>query len=196
MLRGGVVLLTNRIMGPRLAQWWAGPRREPGMSLLIDGYNLLHATGIFGSPLGPPTLQRSREALLDFLASALTAPQRKRTVVVFDAAAAPPGLPSEYVRQEIGVRFARNRGDADELLEDLIEAAADPRNLVVVSSDHRVQRAARRRGAQWADSGQWYAELVRLQRQSAAGEAPIADKPAAALSPAEVQKWLKEFGAG
>ena len=40
--------------------------------LLIDGYNLLFASGVFASPSGPPTLQRTRDALLQFLAAAFT----------------------------------------------------------------------------------------------------------------------------
>ena len=39
------------------------------MALLIDGSNLLHATGIFGKGRGAPTLQRSRQAMLNFLAN-------------------------------------------------------------------------------------------------------------------------------
>jgi predicted RNA-binding protein with PIN domain len=65
------------------------------------------------------------------------------------------------------VRFAVRGRTADELLEELIAAEADPRNLLVVSSDHRVQRAARQRGAQYTDSQPWYAGLVAGQRSSA-----------------------------
>ncbi|HEX5102411.1 MAG TPA: NYN domain-containing protein, partial [Pirellulaceae bacterium] len=112
------------------------------MALLIDGYNLLHAAGIF-SASGPPTLEAARVALLDFLVESLPAKELARTGVVFDAAHAPPGLPREIEHRGLAVRFARRGGSADELLEELIAAEPDPRNLLVVSSDHRVQRAAR-----------------------------------------------------
>jgi len=47
------------------------------------------------------------------------------------------------------------------VLEELIEAEADPRHLTVVSSDHRIQRAARRRKAIFVDSDAWLGELRR-----------------------------------
>ena len=64
------------------------------MSLLIDGYNLLHASGILGGGLGPGGLERSRLALLNFVAEAVDAKELAHTTVVFDAAGAPPGLPT------------------------------------------------------------------------------------------------------
>ena len=136
------------------------------MGLLIDGYNLLHASGVFPTG-GPPTLERARVALLDFLIESLPAKELPRTIVVFDAAHAPPGLPREIEHRGLAVRFARRGGSADELLEELIAAEPDPRHLLVVSSDHRVQRAARQRGARHVDSEAWKAELERSVRSSA-----------------------------
>ena len=125
------------------------------MKLLIDGYNLLQAAGQFGSAAGVGTLESARLALLDFLAARLTSADARRTLVIFDAAAAPPGLPATLVHEGITVRFSRRKGSADDLIEELLETVADPRNLTVVSSDHRVQRAARRRRATPVDSETW-----------------------------------------
>jgi predicted RNA-binding protein with PIN domain len=130
------------------------------MTLLIDGYNLLHASGVFPAASASPTLENARLALLDFLADSLPAKQIERTRVVFDAASAPPGLPREMTHRGLAVRFARRGASADELLEELIAVEPDPRNLLVVSSDHRVQRAARQRGASFADSESWHRELT------------------------------------
>src|SRR5512145_1807881 len=104
------------------------------MALLIDGYNLLHAAGIFPAG-GPPTLERARLALLDFLVERLPVKEVSRTTVVFDAAQAPPGLPHAIEHRGLAVRFARRGRSADDLLEELILAEPDPRNLTVVSSD-------------------------------------------------------------
>ncbi len=41
------------------------------MALLIDGYNLMHVAGIVGRGVGPGGLERSRLALLNFLAESL-----------------------------------------------------------------------------------------------------------------------------
>lgn len=157
--------------------------------LLIDGYNLLFASGVFASSAGPPTLQRTREALLQFLADSLDPKLLGRTIVVFDATQAPPGLPRELSFAGMRVLFSRGGQEADDLLEDLIAAQRAPRELLVVSSDHRLQRAARQRGAAFIDSERW---LRDLQRRPAA---PLdRDLPDDSLnSSAELQKWLSEF---
>ena len=157
--------------------------------LLIDGYNLLFATGVFASPAGPPTLQRTREALLQFLADNINAKLLARTVIVFDATQAPPGLPGEVAFAGMKVLFSRRGQEADELLEDLIAAHRAPRELLVVSSDHRVQRAARQRGAKYADSDQWLTTLQRPAQPASPSSKP--DDPLA--HSAELQAWLAEF---
>ena len=146
------------------------------MLLLVDGYNLLHVSGLFGPPGAPPTLENSRLALLDFLAAHLPQPLRKRTTVVFDAASAPPGLPSQVMHGEILVRFAPRKSTADDLIAELIIEEADPRHLTVVSSDHAVQRSARQRGAKFVDSEIWLRELK--QSASASSAAAQSEKPA------------------
>jgi uncharacterized protein len=166
------------------------------MSLLIDGYNLLHATGIFGEGTELTELHRSREALLRFLAESISSAERSRTTIVFDAAGAPPGLPKTLVHDRITVHFARDYEDADTMLEELIAAHETPRTLVVVSSDHRVQRAARRRRAKAVDSDRWYVELCSSQRSRGVLAIKPPQKPTATLSPGEVEYWTAQFGGG
>ena len=64
----------------------------------------------------------------------------------------------------------------------------------MVSSDHRIQRAARRRLAKAVDSDVWHAEMLRLRqaRQEAAGTGPA--RPAVPLLGEEVDAWLRQFG--
>jgi predicted RNA-binding protein with PIN domain len=163
------------------------------MSLLIDGYNLLHASGILGRGVGPGSLERSRNALLNFLAESLTEKQLSRTTVVFDAREAPPGLPRTIVERGITVRFAPKGLDADSVIEELIEAESSPRRLTVVSSDHRLHRAARRRRAKAIDSDVWYGEVIRL-RIERARKKKHSGKPTGPISDVEVRYWLHEFG--
>lgn len=129
------------------------------MRLLIDGYNLLHASDVFGAGALAGTLRGSREALLAWLAERLTERERRATVIVFDAADAPPGLPDQQTFEGITVRFARDYPDADALIEELLMTTPGRRQVTVVSGDHRVQRAARSSGARWVDSEAWVAEL-------------------------------------
>src|SRR4051794_30536608 len=72
-----------------------GQVRIQSMALIIDGYNLMHAAGILGRGVGPGSLERSRLALLHFVVESLDQAELAATTVVFDARAAPPGLPRE-----------------------------------------------------------------------------------------------------
>ena len=163
------------------------------MTLLIDGYNLLHASGIIGRGRGPGGLERSRLALLNFVAESLPADTLARTTVVFDAAHAPPGMPRTLVHRGVCVRFAACHDDADSLIEELIRADSAPRQLVVVSSDHRLHRAAHRRRAEAIDSDRWFAETVRRRRELHRSPAPGAAKPATFAAEDEVAFWLAQF---
>ncbi|HWB09329.1 MAG TPA: NYN domain-containing protein [Pirellulales bacterium] len=160
------------------------------MALIIDGYNLLHATGLGGQGAGPGGLERSRLALLNFLAESIDEEGRSGTTVVFDARQAPVGLPRTLGYRGLTVRFAAGYDSADELIEELIRADTSPRRLTVVSSDHRLHRAARQRRAKAVDSDLWYAEMQK-RRVSVAPEEPPA-KPAHPV-PSELDFWLKLF---
>lgn len=162
------------------------------MALLIDGYNLLHVTDIFGREGSGTALHRSREALLDWLAVAIDERERPQTTIVFDAAGAPPGLPRTIIHEDMTVHFARRYADADEMIEELIEAHAEPQTLVVVSSDHRVQRAARRRKAKLIDSERWFADLQAARRDASAPPRPPA-KPIADPTGDQVAYWIDKF---
>lgn len=165
------------------------------MALLIDGYNLLHVTGLFGR--GPSaSFEASRNALLGFLAAAIEPEERNATTIVFDATHAPPGLPNLYTVAGICVHFARGYESADALLEELIAAHHTPRKLTVVSSDNRVQRAAKKRKAIAVESHAWYqaaAEQLKSRQKKRKRDLPDI-KPDKPLTPGEVQSWLQFFG--
>lgn len=165
-----------------------------GMFLLIDGYNLLNAVGIISRGVGPGTLQRSRLALLNFLAASLEPGEISRTTVVFDAHDPPPGLPRAVEHRGLTVRFASQYEDADSLIEELIRVHRAPRRLTVVSSDHRLHRAARRRKATAVDSDAWYAEVVRRRRQRQQATADVPARPPVPLLQEDVDYWIRQFG--
>ena len=159
------------------------------MRILIDGYNLLHAAGVFGETRGPGGFEASRRALLEALAR-LLGDARDKATVVFDATDAPPGLPARSLHDGIQVVFARDYPSADALIEDMIEAHNAPTSLTVVSADNRVIAAARRRRATAVPSGEWFAELRAAARQSPQPET----KPPPPENDFEVERWLREFG--
>ncbi len=80
------------------------------------------------------------------------------------------------------------------MIEELLEQWTAPRSLVVVSSDHRVQRAARQRGAAFVDSEQWYSDLLTTRRKHEFRAEDAAAKPAGKPTPDELAYWLGEFG--
>jgi len=162
------------------------------MALLIDGYNLLHVTALVGR--SGSGLHGSREALLGFLAATLGEGERAQTTIVFDAADAPPGLPRIVMHEGMTVRYSSEYPDADALIEELIAGHNVPRSLVVVSSDHRLQRAARRRRAQFVDSDVWFADRAR-ERARTRRPTPGPPKPSGNLTADEVDYWLAEFKA-
>ena len=165
------------------------------MALIIDGYNLLNVAGIFAPGVGPSTLERSRHALLDFLADNVDSADATRTTVVFDAKLAPPGLQRTAKHHGLTVRFAAKNQEADDLIEELIRADSAPRQLTVVSSDHRLQRAARKRKAVAIDSDIWFKQIVAAarERQSASADGPE-PKPQDSPSADEVAVWMRRFG--
>lgn len=168
------------------------------MSLLIDGYNLLHAAGLMGRRLGPGGLERARGALVKLVAGNIAPEEKARTIVVFDAG---PDAPRDRPRQEllhgIQVRYALLGEEADDELERLIAADSAPKQLTVVSGDHRLQKAARRRRATAVSSEDWLSQ-AQTRRQASPGEPPPQQpaKPTEPLTADEVEAWLREFGLG
>lgn len=170
--------------------------------LLIDGYNLI--APVAAPARGPAAwLHRERKLLLDRLAKHLPHRVRNRCCVVFDAAAPPLNASNRYELDGIEVRFAVDYAEADDLLEELIATHTSPKQLAVISSDHRVQAAARQRGATVFESQLWLDDLlcgrVSLatlpKNQLAAREQePEAVKPNTPVDKEELDDWLREFG--
>ncbi len=167
--------------------------------LLVDGYNVI-------APVAPPRnpgrnwLQRERMELIHRLSMHLDATTRDRTCVVFDAADPPPGRAHRFDVKGIDVVFAVEYPEADDLLEELITAHSSPKSLAVVSSDQRIQTAAKRRGCRPFDAQHWLDELLE-GRVGLAIENPASDidptqkraKPEE-LGSSEVKDWMREFG--
>ncbi len=164
------------------------------MPLLIDGYNLLNVAGIIPRGLGPGGLKRAREAMLNVLAESLPPDEVSRATIVFDASESPWGAARITQHKGLCVRFASRDADADTLIEELILADSSPKRLTVVSSDHRIQRAAHRRKAIAVDSDVWFAELMRQRRERHEAQNKDITKPEGPFPPGEVEYWLKQFG--
>jgi uncharacterized protein len=131
-----------------------------------------------------------------FLTQHLTEIERERTTVVFDAAEAPPGLPREFIAGGIAIRFAAAGKDADDTIEELIAGHSAPRQIRLVSSDHRLQRSAQKRRGTFLDSEDFVQELERrgpLQEEND-GPQPVADSAGKRVTDTETERWLRVFG--
>jgi len=161
------------------------------MFYLIDGYNLLYAMGVLRKRMGPDGLEKARQNLLGVLHGSF-GDESANVTVVFDAARPPPGVPGEAEYHGLHVRFAIGQAAADDLIELLIRKASAPRHLTVVSDDHRLQKAARRRHCVVSGCGDFLQSLERRRKPPPArpGEQPA--KPSG-VSREETQHWLKEF---
>lgn len=188
--------------------------------LLIDGYNLMHAAGIAKKVARPGELERWRHRLIKRVSQALQPAERQGTLIVFDAKEAPEIGSREDLVEGIRIRYADRGHEADDLIEQLIAEHRFPHSLRVISSDHRIQKAARRRHAKFLDSPKFLDELDERQHRrppekpegvhiitpkSAKGSGPAPLRPApvprsSAAPPvskpetSNVDEWLKEFG--
>ena len=142
------------------------------MSLLIDGYNLLHVTGIVGRA-GPACRARAKRCCGSW--PRRSNPKSVRdTTIVFDAAEAPPGLPRTVTHEGMTVRYASDYDDADALIEELIAGDHVPRSLHGRLERPPPAAGRRRRRAPFVDSDVWFAEPLgaRSANRSRSGGPP------------------------
>lgn len=159
------------------------------MPYLIDGYNLLYATGRLTPRVGRGSLEASRQWLLVELVRHHAA-EAATVTVIFDARGAPPGTPLRDRHGGVRVLFARDQ-TADDLIEELIRADPSPRALTVVSDDNRIREAARRRGCVVLGCLDYCERWTQPQRQA---PVPVAEsaKPDT-MTEQERRAWLEAF---
>lgn len=134
--------------------------------LIIDGYNLMHAAGLARTTYGPGDLERCRHRLLAQLRGCLSRSQRHRTTVVFDGQGADSSHPPEFRFHGMTIVFSPQSQEADDIIEQLIRLHSAPKRLTVVSSDHRLHRAANARKSCAVDSEQFLKTLSRWAEKS------------------------------
>lgn len=165
-------------------------RRGRSVQYLIDGYNLLHHVGLLTGRVGPSGLEKARRALLGHL-SGRCGEHAADVTVVFDAQRAPPTATDALDYQGIHVYFTRSE-EADDLIERMIGHAATPKLLTVVSNDHRIRDAARRRHCPVAECVEFWETLGR--RTPPRPDPADSEGKRERISRREMQEWLEEFG--
>lgn len=138
------------------------------------------------SPVKEGDLQRARASLLQMLSESL-GDKGKYCTVVFDATRASSRAPGDYVHHGIEVRFTKRREEADDLIAWLIKQCTTPKQLTVISSDHRLVEATNRKRATSVRADDF---LDWLERQKPGGTTSPSTRQ---VSAAERADWLKTF---
>jgi len=194
-----LIRFSRHLFGLRIGNQQLKTSEQLSMDVIIDGYNLIFQCGLEGSVRNPRTIEKSRGRLISMLAQLLPPAQISRTTIVFDAKRL-PASESQIESRKTGIRvlFAVDYDDADSMIEDLITTHSTPKKLLVVSSDHRIQKAATRRKAKAIDSDVWLDKLessssAAVEKLSSSSEGDITDQSIAGEF-ADID-WNAEFGA-
>jgi predicted RNA-binding protein with PIN domain len=160
------------------------------MPLLIDTMNVLHVTGVL-----PPDLAGLDGADLARMIR-LSRYRDQHVTLVCDGRPQPTKVdaPADNHKQ-IAILFSGSGRTADEVIERMIKRSTSPRRLTVVSSDHAVLRAARRRRCPVLSSEAFLKQLVTdVQAGHRTKRASAARRPAASSMTAEqVARWERLF---
>ena len=163
------------------------------MSLILDAYNVLHASHVLPgkwSDVDAAGLCRMIDR---------AGVKGGRASVVCDGTPNPDlikrlpeprrsGPEMHYTLGAVELIYAGGGKDADSLIEQMVEDERDPRNLIVISNDRRVQRAARRRGATPMGSEPF------LRRLADALRTPTAPADAKPTTEPDAEGWIRKFG--
>lgn len=170
--------------------------------LLIDGYNLLFALGWTPARRPRPsdsevTLRQCRERLSAELARRLPGAMVGKSVIVYDSANSRNGLPVHQYSRGTHLYFSIAYNSADEALQEILQYHPSPKQLVLISSDHAVQRKATARGARCIESEDWEdaIELFRDGESSINVETDVElEIKTQAIQADEREEWLRRFG--
>jgi predicted RNA-binding protein with PIN domain len=163
--------------------------RGAAVTFLIDGYNLMHASGLARRDMPSGALQKARQRFLDWLADAIEGRNAAIRVVFDSSKATDRCTESDY--RSVKVRFARGR-TADDEIEELLAAEPRPLEVTVVSNDGRLREAARRRGAAF-QSNEEFTDWVIEPERVAKPHATKSEKPEPSPRESENAAWLAAF---
>lgn len=163
------------------------------MSVLIDGYNLLHAVGMAPPSTGNRTAHDSaRRRFLNWLAQTRAVKQEPSAIrVVFDAQNSKRDL-GTTTHCGMTVTYSY-RQTADDLIEALVSVHPHPQQLRVVSNDTRLRDFARRKKCQHMSCEQFIDWLTTPPPTNPGEPLPPDDKPKSDW-PDEFDTLMKAFG--
>ncbi|MDX2117250.1 MAG: NYN domain-containing protein [Planctomycetota bacterium] len=154
--------------------------------LLVDVYNVLHTPGVL-----PPRLAGLE--VHDLLRLIRRSRHAGRRITLVCDGHASNGRAGSEVSDGATIRFSGSLQEADAVIEEMLATASAARTWLVVSSDRRVQKAARRVRAAVLDSRTFLEQLVADEsHRRRDGLPPFATE--VPLDRYAVAHWLEEFG--
>jgi len=156
------------------------------MPIIIDGHNLLWSIQKTGADSGFVSDVRLCHIVARYLKLI-----GEKGEIIFDGAGPPDKSDFDYV-DGVEVFFAGPGADADSAIEDKIRASTAPKGLTIVSSDRRLQAAARARKAAAIKSERFWAGIKKQFSQSDTAKEPPGKRHG--LTEGETEQWLKFFG--
>lgn len=161
--------------------------------IIIDAYNLIFQCGLQPKTLNSPlALHRTRMRLISELTDRIGEAQRRNVQLVFDAKNPPGETTPALEGRGFKIAFARDYEDADAMVIELIRRHSHPKKLTVVSSDHRIQTAALRRGATAIDSDVWFDRAGKPSKTAHSISVDL-KKTDVSLSEKETRRLIDEF---
>ena len=152
------------------------------MPYLIDGNNLLGSWG------GPAVPGDGRTEVLRRVADFCRA-RGARATIVFDGAPFRADLGAQDLGP-VSVRFPPPGSDADRVIREMLDRAARPAELIVVSSDKVVYSYARTRGAAALRAQEWNALARAPPRRPGSIRSETNEKPD---HEPDIAGWLERF---
>lgn len=157
------------------------------MKVVIDTYNALHMTGI----LPPDLAGLDAPGLVDLMARGRWS--RNQVLLVCDGVL--PRGHRDVRRGGIGTIHSGPDKEADDIIEEIIERTDAPLRMLVISSDQRVVRAAKRRRCRTMSSEAFLRTLVHDHERARHQGKQRRDsaRPSGKLSRKSVDEWRTQF---
>lgn len=127
--------------------------------LIIDGYNLMHAMGLAKRRYADGELERCRQRMQRQLAEVLDEEALAKATVVYDAFESVSDDHRTFRDRGMKIQFAPKGKCADSEIEEILRTHSVPKRVLVVSSDHRLHKAANARKASVIDSEDFWSTL-------------------------------------
>ena len=157
------------------------------MKVVIDTYNALHMTGI----LPPELAGLDAPGLVDLMSRGRWS--RNQVLLVCDGVL--PRGHRDIRRGGIGTIHSGADKEADDIIEEIIARSDAPSSMLVISSDQRVVRSARKRKCHTMSSEVFLRTLSHDHEKSShrRKHRKDASRPAGKLSRKSVEDWQTQF---